>query len=96
MKRKLHSQRIPASHPKILAETTLGLLSLTVTYRLEWGRENGECGFWISVKTADDAARVRVGDDVTYAVFCYEQIKRGGVTPCTLEEILEELSVPGA
>lgn len=92
MKHHLHSQRILASHPKVLAETSLGLLSLNITYRLEWGRENGENGFWISVETADDAARVRVGDDVTHAVSCYEQIKKGGVTPCTLREVLEDLS----
>ena len=92
MKRKIHSQRTAISHPKVLAQTSIGVCSMEVTYRLEWGREQGENGFWIVVETADDRAMARVGDDVCHAVFCYEQIKKGGVTPCTLQEILEELS----
>lgn len=96
MKRNLQSHRTLSWHIKVLAEAQITLLPLSLVYRLEWGRRDGENGFWVAVETADDMARAWLGDDVTYAVSCYEQIKRGGVTPCALQEIVEELFERGA
>lgn len=96
MKRNLQSRRTPSCRTKVLAEAQITLLPLSLVYRLEWGRRDGESGFWVTVETASDMARAWLGDDVTYAVSCYEQIKRGCVTPCTLQEIVEELFERGA
>lgn len=92
MKRNLHSPCDTNRRYEILAEVHAEIAALRLSYRLEWDREGG---FWISVETPDDAARAWVGEDVAYAVRCYERIRGGYVTPCTLEEIVEDL-VPTA
>ena len=66
----------------VLAERVSYVAQRCVHYRLE-----SENGFWIAVDGEDDSARVGLGSDLeaAWSIFC--ACVKGGVTPCTLEDV---------
>ncbi len=75
----------------ILDEESVYFGGMNLTYCLSVceGSE-GRC-FYISVKKGDEQVGCDVGSDLWRATEQYQSIVHGTVTPCTLEEVLEEL-----
>ena len=45
----------------------------------------------IRAEFGEEFDEVEVGSDLSQAMFCYQSVVRGGVTPCTLEEVVRDL-----
>ena len=55
-----------------------------------------ERGYGIEVRYAGDDATAFAGTDLLGAVSAYDKIVRGAVTPCTLADVLADLSAETA
>ncbi|MBE6530169.1 MAG: hypothetical protein E7680_06205 [Ruminococcaceae bacterium] len=49
--------------------------------------------FYVSVKYGNETAEAALGTDPSFAARCYQLIRDGGVTPCTLSEVVADLKV---
>ena len=64
---------------------------LSLTYILRARADRVPTGFLIEVTLGKERSCHSVGTDLTYAISCFRRIVRGGVTPCTLVEILQDM-----
>jgi len=64
---------------------------MNLTYQLVLLRGTEIHSFCIRVIKETEVQEVAVGTDLSRALSSYEQIVRGTVTPCTLEEVLRDL-----
>ncbi len=78
---------------KILVEETVLYEGLQL-HNLFW-QEAETRQFYISVELCGQTATAALGDDAAFASTCYRAIRDGGVTPCTLEEIVADLRADG-
>ncbi len=74
-----------------LDEENIYFGGMGLNYRLSVVMEGEGRRFYISVQKGDERIECDVGTDLFRAVENYQSIVHGTVTPCTLEEVLEEL-----
>ena len=59
--------------------------------RYVFGYRPGERQFFIFAECGGDSAMAQLGDDPNFAACSYRTIRDGGVTPCTLEDVVSDL-----
>ncbi len=47
--------------------------------------------FSVSVQCGSEVAKAPLGEDPAFAARCYQAIRDGGVTPCTLADVVADL-----
>lgn len=78
---------------KILVEETVLYEGLQL-HELFW-QETSTRQFYVSVDYRGESATAALGEDPAFAADCYRAIRDGGVTPCTLCEIVADLRADG-
>lgn len=74
-----------------LDEETVYFGGMNLGYRLSVGEGSEGRRFYISVSKGSERVECEVGNDLLRATEQYQSIVHGTVTPCTLEEVLEDL-----
>lgn len=77
---------------RILASETVACDGMSVRYRLI-DAEGDSTRFRVSAASGSECAEAPVGNDVCFAADCFRSVRDGFVTPCTLGEVIEDLSV---
>ena len=72
-----------------IRETCLSLAGYDISYRLF---ERGS-HFFVEVSLGTDRTRSDVGSSFSRAAHLYELLVQGEVTPCTVQDILEDLAL---
>lgn len=91
MRQALQSQCEEESRAEELARETVEICALSLTYCLKWNGRGEAPAFYVSVTTLDDKATAWAGNDRALAERYYAVIKSGSVTPCTLQEVMDDL-----
>lgn len=78
---------------KILIEETVLYQGLEL-HELFW-QNAADRQFYVSVEYGKERAEAALGEDPAFAAVCYRAIRDGGVTPCTLCEIVADLLADG-
>lgn len=73
----------------ILVEETVSYEGLNL-HNLFW-QDLSNRQFYVSVEYRGEVAEALLGSDPSFAAHCYQIIRNGGVTPCTLEDIVADL-----
>ena len=73
---------------------TKTLRRLNVSYHLFARNTKLGTRFFISVRTQDDFSQAEIGSDLFVSLDFYNRIVKGGVTPCTLSDVMESLLHP--
>ena len=92
MEHTTQSQLLQEEHTVLLARARTSLPMLSLDYRLQavmLGRGSG--GLWITVETDEDRERAYAGEDLARAITYFDRIVEGGVTPCTLQDVVSDL-----
>ena len=77
------------THYQILARHAVSYCGLALQYQLLFYPAENQ--YSISVQSGNDFAEVFVGANARFAKRCYQLVKKGGVTPCTLADIIADL-----
>ena len=73
----------------VLMQENIYYDGLCLQYQL---RQNiPETTFLLSVRYKNDFAEIDLGDDLCFASDCYRLVRNGGVTPCTLADVVDDL-----
>ena len=75
------------SEKELLVRDTVTVAGLRPRYYL-W-RDAGN--YRVEVQLGREWAEENLGEDLILAVDCYRAIRKGGVTPCALSDVVEEL-----
>lgn len=75
---------------RILADETALYGGMLLRYRLI-DTEDAAGRFHLIAANGAEYAEISVGDDICFAADCYRSVRDGGVTPCTLDEIVADL-----
>ena len=75
-----------------LREETRNSLGYPLFYRLYLSGSEEHPHFLISVASATEQSEIAVGGDLLRALDYFHRIVRGGVTPCSLTEIGEDMA----
>jgi len=51
-------------------------------------------GYWVEARFSGDRARAFAGNDLLSAATVYTAVVRGAVTPCTLGDVVHDLTEP--
>lgn len=81
----------PLNDKHILIEETVFYEGLQL-HDLFW-QDLSTLQFHISVACGTETAQAALGTDPAFAARCYQAIRDGGVTPCTLSEVVSDLKV---
>ena len=81
-------QTKPLSQQALIKEDCILLEGQAVFYRLF----EDISGFSIEICFGEDHCRSRVGSGFARAAALYERLVQGEVTPCTMQDILDDLS----
>ena len=73
----------------ILLEETVSYEGLNL-HNLFW-QDLSSRQFYVSVEYHGEVVEASLGSDPSFAARCYQAIREGGVTPCTLKEIVADL-----
>ena len=74
-----------------LKEDTVCYGGMVLFYRLLANTKEQDEKFWIEVAKIPEVHLCGVGNDLLVALDCYRKIVDGAVTPCTLEEVVDDL-----
>ena len=79
---------IPAKEERLIEESGATLCGHPLCHRL---LADGQ-GYSIEVRLGDESAKVPAGADLLFAATAYTAIARGAVTPCTLADVMADLT----
>ena len=82
---------MPLAHPRILRTDRLCIGSIRVTYQL-LDEQGDSIRYAVQLSTDAECRCVSLGGDLQHAVDVYGALVKGGVTPCTLADVVEDLS----
>ena len=91
MKQLLESRAQLEDAWHVIEETARRGEGMTFTYCLRWNGRESAPSFYASVLSESDRATAWLGNDPDFAKDCYRRIRDGFVTPCTLQEIVDDL-----
>ena len=92
MKQLLESQTQVENAWHTVGESRIEQHGLVMTYRLRWNGRESAPSFYASVISESDRATVWLGSDPDFARECYRRIMDGFVTPCTLQDVVDDLT----
>ncbi len=92
MKQLLESQTQIEGVWHTIEESRCEACGLVMTYRLRWNGHETAPSFYATVISETDRATVWLGSDPDFARDCYRQIRDGFVTPCTLQDVVDDLT----
>ena len=75
---------------RILADDTTLCGGMLLRHRLI-DTDDAAGRFHLLAANGAECTEISVGDDIVFATDCYRSVRDGGVTPCTLEEVVEDL-----
>lgn len=69
---------------------------MLLRYRLEKERESGsDSGFSVRVNLGNEECVASLGSNLSFALDCYRMLVCGRVTPCTLNDVVEDWNYEG-
>ena len=75
---------------RILADETILYGGMLLRYRLI-DTDDATGRFHLLAANGAECAEISVGDDIGFATDCYRSARDGGVTPCTLGDVVADL-----
>lgn len=77
-------------YPLMEESVSYGGMLLGYGLYLRTGKPVGEYAIRVTLK--DQSDEITAGGDLAFAMDCYRSIVRGSVTPCTLADVMEDLT----
>ena len=76
--------------PFSLTEDTATIGGMLLRYRLSVDPQKTDGKFRIRITYSDESCEVPVGEDLFFALNCFRQLVRCAVTPCALEDVMQD------